>query len=154
MGLYFMEQQLEIDIKPIEPNHYDTIMEIHEAILKRFTEPQWKSPVKKRIGHEDMIGFVAIHQGKVVGFILSEIKKGDFGVDQSGWIQIVGVHPKFMGQGIGKALGSHLLEHYYAMGIQDVFTTVRWDAVDMLSFFKSLGFGRSNFINLRYRYTE
>jgi hypothetical protein len=26
---------------------------------------------------------------------------------------------------------------------------VRWDSTDMLSFFKTLGFDRSNFINLR-----
>jgi ribosomal protein S18 acetylase RimI-like enzyme len=149
-----MEQGIEFVIKPIETEHYDAIMEIHEAILKRFTKPQWKSPVKNRMGQKDVIGFVAFHQGKVVGFILSEIKKGDFGLDQSGWLQIVGVHPKFMGRGIGKALGKHLLEHYRAMGIRDIYTTVRWDAVDMLSFFKSLGFDRSNFINLRHRYKD
>jgi ribosomal protein S18 acetylase RimI-like enzyme len=145
-----MEQDFEFIIKPIELEHYDAIMEIHEAILKRFTKPQWKSPVKNRIGQKDFIGFVALHQGKVVGFILSEIKEGDFGQDKSGWLQIVGVDPKFMGLGIGKALGNHLLEHYRALGINDVYTTVRWDAVDMLSFFKSLGFGRSNFMNLRH----
>jgi len=31
----------------------------------------------------------------------------------------------------------------------NVFTLVRWDSADMLSFFKTLGFDRSNFINLR-----
>ncbi|RPJ10835.1 MAG: GNAT family N-acetyltransferase, partial [Desulfobacteraceae bacterium] len=34
-------------------------------------------------------------------------------------------------------------------GIKDVYTSVRWDSVDLLSFFKTLGFDRSNFINLK-----
>jgi len=29
-----------------------------------------------------------------------------------------------------------------------VYTAARWDSVDLLSFFKSVGFNRSNFINL------
>jgi len=144
-----MEETPSITIRPIEPRDYDAVMDIHEAILTRFTKPQWKSPVKSRLSNENIIALVALYEGKVVGFIISEVKKGDFGLDQSGWVQIVGVHPKYMGRGIGKSLGRHLLEHYRKMGIQDMYTSVRWDAVDMLSFFKSLGFDRSNFINLR-----
>ena len=33
--------------------------------------------------------------------------------------------------------------------INEIYTAARWDAVDILSFFKSIGFDRSNFINLR-----
>jgi len=34
------------------------------------------------------------------------------------------------------------------MGIKNIFSSVGWDSTDLLSFFKSLGFDRSNFINL------
>ena len=33
--------------------------------------------------------------------------------------------------------------------IKHIYTSVRWDATDMLSFFKTMGFDRSDFINLR-----
>ncbi|PIP35560.1 MAG: GNAT family N-acetyltransferase, partial [Desulfobacterales bacterium CG23_combo_of_CG06-09_8_20_14_all_52_9] len=33
-------------------------------------------------------------------------------------------------------------------GIHNVHTSVQWDSTDLLSFFKTLGFNRSNFINL------
>ena len=41
-----------------------------------------------------------------------------------------------------------LFESFRQKEIANVYTAVRWDAVDMVSFFKSVGFGRSNFINL------
>ncbi|MFO7600874.1 MAG: GNAT family N-acetyltransferase, partial [Candidatus Desulfacyla sp.] len=65
------------------------------------------------------------------------------------WIATLGVDPKFMGQGIGKKLAEAILAVYREKGINDIYTTVRWDSVDLLSFFKTLGFDRSNFINLR-----
>ena len=59
------------------------------------------------------------------------------------------IEPKFMGQGIGKKLGEKLFDYYKALGIENVYTSVRWDSTDLLSFFKTLGFDRGNFINLR-----
>jgi L-amino acid N-acyltransferase YncA len=70
-------------------------------------------------------------------------------LEQSGWLEVVEVHPKHMGTGIGRALAGKLFQFFKKKGIRDIYTTVRWDAGDMLSFFKSLGFDRSTFINLR-----
>jgi hypothetical protein len=53
-----------------------------------------------------------------------------------------------MGTGIGYAMARKLFDDFRRRGIRDVHTSVLWDAVDMLSFFKSLGFDRSTFINL------
>jgi hypothetical protein len=41
------------------------------------------------------------------------------------------------------------MNYYQAQGVENVYTSVRWDSTDLLSFFKTLGFDRSNFINLR-----
>ena len=34
-------------------------------------------------------------------------------------------------------------------GLKEVFTTVRWDSSDLIAFFKSIGFDKSKFINLK-----
>ena len=70
-------------------------------------------------------------------------------MEKSAWIATVGVEPEFMGQGIGKALAEEIFRFYSEKNIKNVYTSVRWDSTDMLSFFKTLGFDRSNFINLR-----
>ena len=54
-----------------------------------------------------------------------------------------------MGQGLGKRLAEEIFDFYRRVGIKDIHTSVRWDSTDILSFFKTLGFDRSNFINLR-----
>ena len=69
-------------------------------------------------------------------------------MDKTAWIAFVGVDPKHMGQGIGKLLAQEIFKFYKAQGITEIFTSARWDSPDLLSFFKTLGFDRSDFINL------
>ena len=94
------------------------------------------------------VGFVAVRTGKVVGFVIGAVKGEGFGLRQSGWIEVVGVDPQAMGEGIGKTMLDALFQAFRSRGVTDVHTAVRWDAVDLVSFFKSVGFGRSDFINL------
>jgi len=60
----------------------------------------------------------------------------------------MGVHPKHMGQDIEARLACEIFKYYRPEGFSRVYTSVRWDSTDLLSFFKTLGFDRSNFINL------
>jgi len=46
-------------------------------------------------------------------------------------------------------LAEETFRFYKNAGIREIYTSVRWDSVDLLSFFKTLEFDRSNFINLR-----
>ncbi len=105
--------------------------------------------VLERQAHEEDASLVAELDGEIAGYMISYIVFGGFGLEKSAWIATLGVHPKFMGQGIGKKLAEEILEVYRKEGIHDIFTSVLWDSVDLLSFFKTLGFDRSNFINLK-----
>ena len=82
---------------------------------------------------------------------MGEIKKGDFGIEKGFWIVSFGVIPALMGKGIGHALADHAFQYCRSIDISDVYSVVRWDAGDLLSFSNRLGFDRSNFINLRKR---
>jgi N-acetylglutamate synthase-like GNAT family acetyltransferase len=97
---------------------------------------------------------VAEAEGKVVGFVIGGIKDWEFGVEKSGWLEIIGIHPKYMGQGIGRMLGKRLLEHFKNKNIKNIYTVARWDSGDLLAFFKSIGFNRSDFINLERRLVD
>jgi len=122
---------------------------IHSAITKRKASRKWvQQMVKDHLRKQQGIGFVAEKEGQVVGFIIGEIKGEGFGLEKSGWLEVVMVHPRHMGTGIGHAMARKLFNYFRRRGIHDVHTSVLWDAVDMLSFFKSLGFDRSTFINL------
>jgi ribosomal protein S18 acetylase RimI-like enzyme len=138
----------EIKIRKIRPNDVPRIIVIQEAIIKRKVSRRWVQMVEGHLRKQEGVGLVASREGQVMGFIIGEVKGEGFGLEQSGWIEVVGVHPSQMGIGIGQALAEGLFDFFRKRGVRDVYTAVRWDAVDMLSFFKSVGFDRSTFINL------
>jgi hypothetical protein len=46
-------------------------------------------------------------------------------------------------------MAEELFKFYKDKGIHNIYTSVRWDSTDLLTFFKTLKFDRSDFINLR-----
>jgi L-amino acid N-acyltransferase YncA len=135
-------------MRKITAKDFPQIFSIHEAITKKKVSRKWVQMVKDHLRKQEGIGFVAVKEGQVLGFIIGEVKGEGFGLEKSGWIEVVMVHPRQMGTGIGHTMAQKLLDHFRRRGIRDIYTAVQWDAVDMLSFFKSLGFDRSTFINL------
>jgi ribosomal protein S18 acetylase RimI-like enzyme len=125
------------------------IVAIQESIIKKKVSRRWVQMVENHLKKEQATGFIASKDARVVGFIIGEIKGEGFGLEQSGWIEVVGVHPSQMGIGIGRILAEKLFQFFKKNAIRDIYTTVRWDAGDMLSFFKAIGFDRSTFINLK-----
>jgi ribosomal protein S18 acetylase RimI-like enzyme len=126
----------------------EAVGKIDAAIDKRPTRLDFKQIVPEELKRREDASYVAEIKGKVVGFMISYITYGTFGADRCAWIARFGVNPKWMGQGIGKRLAEEILKVYKDKGVTEIFTSVRWDATDILSFFKALGFERSNFINL------
>ncbi len=126
---------------------------IQELVTKAEPSAMWMDNLREEIGGTGSRCLVAVEagSGEVVGFIISEIKVGVFGAEKSGWLGYIGVSPRLMGQGVGRLLAQKLFEVFAAEGVEKIYTAVRWDSGDMLSFFKSLGFDRSNFINLLKR---
>lgn len=135
-------------IRRIRMEDADAISRIEASITKSSVKTDFRNIIEERVRKDEDISFVAEIDGKIVGYMISYILYGGFGLDKSAWIATLGVDPKYMGQGIGKSLAEEILLEYRQRGISHIFTTVRWDSVDLLSFFKTLGFDRSNFINL------
>jgi len=92
---------------------------------------------------------VAEINGAVVGYMISTTLYAGFGIKKSAWIMAIGVHPDYMGHGIGLKLARKICEVYKDKGIKNIYSSVLWDSTDVLSFFKKLGFERSEFINLK-----
>jgi ribosomal protein S18 acetylase RimI-like enzyme len=136
-------------IRRLKIEDAEAIIRIYTAITRRPVEPDFKKIVEAHARNGEEACFVTEHQGKVVGFMISYILTAGFGEAKSAWIATLGVDPDYMGQGIGAGMAQKIFEIYKAAGIENVYTTVRWDSTDLLSFFKTLGFDRSNFINLR-----
>ncbi len=146
-----MEIREDIHIRTILAQDAEQISEIQTAITNPSEFIDFKQIIERHVQNKDDASFVAEVNGRVVGYMISYILFGGFGLQKSAWIATLGVHPKFMGQGIGKLLAEKILQVYREKGVEDIYTSVRWDSVDLLSFFKTLGFDRSSFINLKKR---
>ena len=139
----------KLQIRRLREEDAEAVGQIYAAITMKAADPDFKRVVEEHARREDEACFVAERGGKVVGFMISYILTAGFGMAKSAWIATLGVDPNFMGQGIGASLAEEIFTYYKGQGIENVYTSVRWDSTDMLSFFKTLGFDRSNFINLR-----
>jgi len=139
----------KVQIRHLQKNDADDITRIYADITMKPVDPDFKRVVEEHAQREDQACFVAEQDGTVVGFMISYILTAGFGMPKSAWIATLGVDPNCMGRSIGASLAKEIMKHYQAQGVENVYTSVRWDSTDLLSFFKTLGFDRSNFINLR-----
>jgi len=138
-----------IRIRKLRKGDAGDLGRIDAAITKTRSTLDFKRIVDEEVKRSGDASFVAEHENQVVGYMISYISSGNFGIDKSAWIAMFGVDPKFMGQGIGRSLAEKIFKVYKGKGITHVFTSVSWDSTDLLSFFKTLGFDRSDFINHR-----
>jgi len=138
-----------MQIRRLKIEDAEEITRIYAAITRKPASPDFKRVVEDHARREDGACFVAEMNGQVVGFMISTILTAGFGMPKSAWIATLGVSPDHMGHGIGAGMAEEIFAFYRSHGIENLYTAVRWDSTDMLSFFKTLGFDRSNFINLR-----
>ena len=139
----------KVRIRHLQKDDADAISRIYADITMKPVDPDFKRGVEEHALRDDQACLVAEQDGTVVGFMISYILTAGFGMPKSAWIATLGVDPNCMGRSIGASLAKEIMKHYQAQGVENVYTSVRWDSTDLLSFFKTLGFDRSNFINLR-----
>ena len=135
-------------VRRMRAEDIDAAAEITAAITRRRVSARRRAMVAKLIELHREECLVAESGGEVIGFILGEFRESGFGTEKSGWIEVLGVHPKHMGRGVGNMLGRRLLATFRRKGATGVFTAVRWDSGDLLAFFRSIGFDRSSYIIL------
>ena len=136
-------------IRKLKIEDADDVSKIFAVITKTTVSIDYTRAIEGQVRKEEDASFVAELEGKVVGFMICNIVSASFGLlEKSAWIAMLGVDPKLMGQGIGNRLAKEIFKVCMEKGIKNVYTSVKWDSTDVLSFFKTLGFERSSFINL------
>lgn len=91
---------------------------------------------------------VADAGGRVVGFIIGEVRDWEFGSASCGWVFGVNVEPGFRLHGIGARLLEAICAGFKRAGVRKVRTVLSRDNTLILSFFRSQGMMAGPFIPL------
>ncbi|MBU1345034.1 MAG: GNAT family N-acetyltransferase [Proteobacteria bacterium] len=147
-----MEDLVEdtVNIREITLNDAQAIQQIRKAISEDDAEVNFVKIIEQQISDGGgKSSLVAEINKDVIGYMITTTLYAGFGIKKSAWIVAIGVHPDYMGQGVGMKLAERICQIYKEKGVKYIYSSVIWDSTDVLSFFKKLGFERSEFINLK-----
>jgi ribosomal protein S18 acetylase RimI-like enzyme len=131
----------EVHIRSLSELDLDDIVRIVEATRAAYQPELWEDRVTYYLRRDPEGSVVAEIDGKVVGFMLGDVRTGEFGLDEpSGWIEVIGVDPAATGRGVGRALGEAMLARYRSRGVKRVRTMVDRTMPEIERFFVALGF--------------
>jgi ribosomal protein S18 acetylase RimI-like enzyme len=132
-------------IRPLDELDIGAIVGIDEQIGGRYRPEVWERQIGYYLRRDPDSSVVAELGGRVVGFMLGEVRSFEFGLEEpTGWIEVLGVEPELRGRGIGRRMAEAILEHFRELGAKSVRTLVDEEAREICDFFASLGFEPSN----------
>lgn len=139
---------MNVSVRRMNVQDTEAVLSINEKITGRPHEAQYESRIIDALTRNPLGCLVAESAGKIVGFILGDIRGWEFAIPKSGWIEIVGVDPDYQGKGVARELIGKLGLYFRNQNVEKIMTMVNWNDGGLVSFFRSLGFERSEFILL------
>src|SRR3990172_2297568 len=134
----------DVRIRPLNELDIGIIVKIDEKVTGRYRPEEWEGRIRYYIRRDPEASLVAEVNGAVVGFMLGEVRSGEFGLEEpTGWIEILGIDPAHQGKAIGQRLADAMLAHFKSQGAKSVRTLVdeklkHWEQINR--FFRSMGF--------------
>ncbi|NNF83628.1 MAG: GNAT family N-acetyltransferase [Deltaproteobacteria bacterium] len=139
---------MNVTVRRMRTQDSEDVLRIDEKITGTPNEAQWESRIIDQMTRNPLGCLVAEAKGEVVGFIFGEIRGWEFAIPKSGWIEIVGVDPEYHGKGVARVLIEKLHVYFQNHNVERVMTMVNWNDPGLVSFFRAVGFERSEFIIL------
>jgi len=131
----------QVKIRAIDELDIGDVVRIAEKTRGSFQPELWEDRIVYYLRRDPEGSLVAEVDGRVAGFMLGDVRSGEFGLEEpAGWIEVIGVDPDCAGRGVGRALAEAMLGIYRARGVRAVRTMVDASMPDIESFFRRLGF--------------
>lgn len=132
----------DVVIRPMTELDIEGITRIDERITRQYRPDAWERRVGYYIRRDADSSQVAEIAGTVAGFMMGEVRGGEFGLDEpTGWIEFFGVDPDVRGRDLGRKLIDALLAHFRAQGAHIARTMVATKDADIAGFLKAMEFG-------------
>jgi ribosomal protein S18 acetylase RimI-like enzyme len=128
-------------IRPLTELDVSRITAIDERLTGVYDPDAWERRVVYYIRRDPEACPVAELDGRVVGFMLADVRGGEFGLEETcGWIERFGIDPDFQGRSVGRKLFEAAVEQLRARGAVAVRTLVGAEPAGLAEFFRAVGF--------------
>jgi ribosomal protein S18 acetylase RimI-like enzyme len=141
-------------MRPLDELDIGSVVRIDERITGVYRPEVWERRVAYYLRRDPEASRVAELDGKVVGFMLGDVRAGEFGLEEpSGWIERFGIDPEYRGRDLGKQMFEAILDHFRVAGATTVRTLVDGKDAAVTGFLTALGFTPSSMLALEIRLT-
>ena len=131
-------------IRPLDELDIGAIVKIDERITGIYRPDVWERRVGYYLRRDPDASQVAEADGRVVGFLLGDLRAGEFGIEEpSGWVERFGIDPDYRGRDLGKQMFAAICAHFKDQGASTVRTLVDRGDPAIGGFLKALGFSPS-----------
>ena len=142
----------QVRVRPLDELDIGSITQIDERITGSYRPEIWEQRVGYYLRRDPESSQVAEVDGKVVGFMLGDVRAGEFGLENpSGWIERFGIHPDYRGRDIGRQMFDAMMAHFRSIGATTVRTLVDDSDAGVAGFLGALGFVPSPLKSLELR---
>lgn len=137
----------EVQIRRMSHADLPKILEIDLGIIGKERAATWTEKLETLwFVQRPALNFVAVVKDEVVGFVLGDVRGTEYGTPMSGWIDVIGVHPAYQGQGIGKRLVEAFCQWCQANEVKTR-VIIRENDEPLRKFFESVGFQRGKLVD-------
>ena len=141
-----------IKIRLMQAEDFDAVVGIDEKVLKTPRPEYYDMKFEKLFKSRDYLPASLVAEdknGRVVGFVMGEIYRGEYGIFQEeATLDTIGIDPSCQHQGIGKQLLNEFINHLKKLGVKKINTLVAWNDSKLIHFFSANHFSPSKTINL------
>jgi ribosomal protein S18 acetylase RimI-like enzyme len=139
---------LPVTIREAEPVDVEGVGALDARITGLSKPDYWRKAYTRYGTRPGRYFLVAERDGRVIGFIIGEVRAWEFGSPPSGWVFALGVDPEAREGGIGSRLFDALIARLKASGVATVRTMLARDDSLNMAFFRSQGMMGGSFIQL------
>jgi ribosomal protein S18 acetylase RimI-like enzyme len=130
-----------LEVRAVRRTDLDRVIDLDATVTGLEKRKYWLS-VYRRYGsgqHDEQQFLVALLGGRVVGFVIGEVRDWEFGSPPCGWVFAIDVDPQARLAGAGTQLLQVISARFHRIGVRKLRTIVALENTLILSFFRSQG---------------
>jgi ribosomal protein S18 acetylase RimI-like enzyme len=137
-------------VRPVRRADLDQVIAIDATETGLEKRKYWASVFRRygAGGSNEPQFLVALMQGRVVGFVIGEVRDWEFGSPPCGWVFAIDVAPQARLGGVGTRLLEAISASFRRAGVRKLRTMLARDNTLILSFFRSHGMMAGPLISL------